>query len=52
MKKEEKDKLVMGFSLPRTTASDLRGRQSVRATFRLTEKSIIALSIVSVQPGH
>jgi len=37
--------------LPRTSASDLRGRQSVRATFRLTERAIGALNIVSIHLG-
>lgn len=40
-----------GFSLPHPSSSDLRGRQSVRATFRLTEKAIDALSIVSTHLG-
>ena len=47
---DERDR-VEGFSLPETTSSDLRGRQSVRATFKLTEKAIEALSIVSVHLG-
>ena len=39
------------ISLPQPSSSDLRGRQSVRATFKLTEKAIYALSIVSVHLG-
>jgi len=35
----------------RPKAAELRGRQSVRATFKLTEKAIDALSIVSVHLG-
>lgn len=37
--------------LPDTTASALRNRQSVRATFKLTPQSIEAISIVSVHLG-
>ena len=40
-----------GISLPEPSPSDLRGRQSVRATFKLTERAIEALSIVSVHLG-
>ena len=40
-----------GFSLPQPTSAELRGRQSVRATFRLSERAIDALSIVSVHLG-
>ena len=39
------------ISLPQPSSSDLRGRQSVRATFKLTEKAIYALSIVSAHLG-
>ncbi len=37
--------------LPKSLSSDLRGRQSVRATFKLTVRAIDALSIVSVHLG-
>ena len=37
--------------LPRTSSADLRGRQSVRATFKLSERAIEALSIVAVHLG-
>ena len=37
--------------LPRTSSADLRGRQSVRATFKLSERAIEAMSIVSVHLG-
>ena len=37
--------------LPEPSSSDLRGRQSVRATFKLSERAIEALSIVSVHLG-
>lgn len=40
-----------GLPLPATTASDLMGRQSVRATFRLTRKAIDAMSAVSNHLG-
>ncbi len=39
------------FELPEASSSDLRGRQSVRATFKLSERAIEALSIVSVHLG-
>ena len=39
------------FSLPLTSAADLRGRQSVRATFKLSEACIDAISIVAAQLG-
>ncbi len=38
-------------SLPRPSLDDLRGRQSVRATFRLSEACIDALSILSAHLG-
>ena len=42
---------TIGVSLPQTTTSDLRGRQSVRATFKLTEECIGAISIVATHLG-
>ena len=36
-----------GLSLPLLSTNDLRGRQSVRASFRLTERAIDTLSILS-----
>jgi len=39
------------FRLPRASTSDLRGRQSVRATFKLTEACISAISIVATHLG-
>lgn len=45
------DDIIKDFFLPRTSASDLRGKQSVRATFKLTEKAIGALNIVSYHLG-
>jgi len=38
-------------TLPEPSSADLRGRQSVRATFKLSERAIEALSIVSVHLG-
>lgn len=48
---DEKDKKTGGLPLPKTTASDLLGRQSVRATFKLTRKAIDAMSAVSIHLG-
>jgi hypothetical protein len=45
------EKWTIGISLPQTTTSDLRGRQSVRATFKLTEECIGAISIVATHLG-
>ena len=54
MKRNEKEKRngpTGGISLPQPSPSELRGRQSVRATFRLSERAIEALSIASVHLG-
>ena len=51
MKKESKQEQAESILLPRTTTSDLRGRQSVRATFKLTEGCIDAISIVAAHLG-
>jgi ATP-dependent exoDNAse (exonuclease V) beta subunit len=51
MKKGETKNPIGGISLPQPSSSDLRGRQSVRATFKLSEKAIDALSIISVHLG-
>lgn len=51
MKRDEERLRQPGFSLPQTTTSDLMGRQSVRATFRLTEGCIDAISIVAAHLG-
>lgn len=37
--------------LPQPSSSDLRGKQSVRATFRLTARAIEAISVVAVHMG-
>jgi hypothetical protein len=39
------------MSIPLPSPADLRGRQSVRATFKLTAKAIEAISIVSIHLG-
>lgn len=39
------------LSLPRTSSKDLRGKQSVRATFRLSKRAIETISILAVQLG-
>ncbi len=49
MKKNEKKNDGEGFTLPEASFSDLLGKQSVRATFRLSERAIEAISIVA---GH
>ncbi|MBW1893961.1 MAG: hypothetical protein JRF40_02595 [Deltaproteobacteria bacterium] len=48
---DEKDKKTGRLSLPKTTTSDLLGRQSVRATFKLTRRAIDAMSAVSIHLG-
>lgn len=42
---------TLNIPLPRTSPSDLRGRQSVRATFKLPERTIDAVSIVAAHLG-
>ena len=51
MKKHKKDNEEKTIFLPHPSSTDLRGKQSVRATFKLTEKSIHAINIVSVHLG-
>lgn len=51
MKRNEKDGRIRTISLPQPSSSELRGRQSVRATFRLSERAIEVLSIVSYHLG-
>jgi uncharacterized protein (UPF0147 family) len=51
MDKDEKQELEEGIPLPRTSTADLMGRQSVRATFKLTEGCIEAISIVAAHLG-
>ncbi|NNK85033.1 MAG: hypothetical protein HKO91_05725, partial [Desulfobacterales bacterium] len=47
MEKDKKNNEIKAMLLPKPSSSDLRGKQSVRATFKLTEKSIHAINIVS-----
>ncbi len=51
MKKDDRKNRDKGVSLPLPSSSDLRARQSVRATFKLTEKAIDTLSIVASHLG-
>ena len=51
MKKTEEKQIDMGISMSNPSTLDLRGRQSVRATFRLSEACIDAISILSAQLG-
>ena len=48
---DDKDKKTGRLSLPKTTTSDLLGRQSVRATFKLTRRAVDAMSAVSIHLG-
>jgi hypothetical protein len=51
MEKNRKDSPIREIDLPLPSSADLRGRQSVRATFKLSARSIDALSIVAAQLG-
>jgi len=51
MNQNDKNDSTKGISLPKTFTSDLRGRQSVRATFKLSEGCIEAISIVAAHLG-
>ena len=51
MKKTKDNQIDMSISGVKPSALDLRGRQSVRATFRLSEDCINAISILSAQLG-
>ena len=51
MKKSDNYQIDIETSVPKTSALDLRGRQSVRATFRLSEACINAISILAAQLG-
>ena len=46
VEKKNTDKLP-----PQPSFADLRGKQSVRATFKLSEKAISAISVLSEQLG-
>lgn len=49
--KEDKKEPPVEIFLSQPSSRDLRGRQSVRATFKLTEKAIETMSAVSVHLG-
>ena len=51
MKKINEKQWLSNFHLPNTSSMDLRGRQSVRATFRLSEACIDAINVLSTQLG-
>ncbi len=51
MEKKRDHSFLDDIELPQPSASDLRGRQSVRATFKLSSRAIGALSIVAVHLG-
>ena len=51
MKNTDKKHLDIRASLSKKSTLDLRGRQSVRATFRLSEACIDAISILAAQLG-
>ena len=51
MENDDKYDQSEGLTLPRSLTSGLRGRQSVRATFKLTEGCIDAISIVATHLG-
>ena len=51
MKETEEKQYDGDTPIPKPTTLDLRGRQSVRATFRLTEDCIDAISVLSAQLG-
>lgn len=51
MENNNKKKSTIKISLPLAKTSDLKGKQSVRATFRLTGGCIDAISIVAAQLG-
>lgn len=51
MEKKTEHSLTGAIELPQPDAADLRGRQSVRATFKLSARAIEALSIVAMHLG-
>jgi len=51
MEKHKKNNKIKAILLPKPSSSDLRGKQSVIATFKLTERSIHAINVVSVHLG-
>ncbi len=51
MTRDRKSNWVFKLSVPHPSSSELRGRQSVRATFKLTERAIETISVVAVHLG-
>ncbi len=51
MTKKRNNSLIEEMTLPLPSSKDLRGRQSVRATFKLSPRAIDVLSIVAAQLG-
>lgn len=51
MPRDKKSKWVLELSVPHPSSAELRGRQSVRATFKLTEKAIETISVLAVHLG-
>ena len=51
MKKKDPQDLNIAMSLPRPSFKDLRGKQSVRATFRLSKRAVETISILAIQLG-
>ena len=49
--KDEDNNFQSGKELPQPSSRDLRGRQSVRATFKLSSKAIETMSAVSIHLG-
>lgn len=49
--KSKEKQMDTEFPLPNPSTMDLRGRQSVRATFRLSEACIDAISVLAAQLG-
>jgi hypothetical protein len=51
MKKEDEPEVENRGSVPLPSSSDLRGRQSVRATFKLTQRAIDTIRVVAAHLG-
>lgn len=51
MAKNDRSETTPESSFGRTTGTDLRGKQSVRATFRLSQQAINAISTIAVHMG-
>ena len=51
MSNRAKNRWIVGIGLPDSCSTDLRGKQSVRATFKLSSACIDAISIVSKHLG-